>query len=279
VHPDRGRAEALAAAGITTCSSATRLIAPTKLQRVMTALAQRLHERGGRLAIAVDSDEGIARLAQAMRARPRTLADVVRQVDISQEPLRRGAGAAVLERCARWRRMRLFCATPACRPTTAAPSTCARWPSAARPSAPAPSGCAPRARAAGRGRAGAAAGHRRAPAHLRLRGRQRPVGRIQPGSFLFMDAGYARNELTRPSPCSSRAVRSSRRSSAGRGPRRATPATRTTPSTAACRPCTPCPASPRWWCTTAATRPASCAPWRLPAASCAPCRRWATPCG
>ena len=58
-------AEALAAGGITDIFISNEIIAPTKLARV-AALAQSLNAQGGRLAIAVDSEEGIKRLAKAM---------------------------------------------------------------------------------------------------------------------------------------------------------------------------------------------------------------------
>ena len=58
-------AEALAAQGVTNLYISNEVIAPAKLQRV-AALAHRLAADGGQLAIAVDSLEGIQRLAHAM---------------------------------------------------------------------------------------------------------------------------------------------------------------------------------------------------------------------
>ncbi len=59
-------AEALAAGGVRNIFISNEVIAPAKLARV-AALAKQLNAQGGRLAIAVDSAEGIARLAQALQ--------------------------------------------------------------------------------------------------------------------------------------------------------------------------------------------------------------------
>lgn len=59
-------AEALAAGGITNIFISNEVIAPLKLARV-AALAKALSAEGGRLAICVDSEEGVTRLAQAMQ--------------------------------------------------------------------------------------------------------------------------------------------------------------------------------------------------------------------
>ena len=60
-------AEAMADGGVTDIYISNQVVAPLKLRRV-AALAQRLRDAGGRLAIAVDSLEGIERLAAAMAA-------------------------------------------------------------------------------------------------------------------------------------------------------------------------------------------------------------------
>ncbi|MFD2377279.1 DSD1 family PLP-dependent enzyme [Ottowia pentelensis] len=75
-------AEALAAAGIDDLFISNQVVAPAKLQRV-AALAALLAARGGRLAIAVDSEGGIARLARAMQDST-TAIDVFVEVDIGQ---------------------------------------------------------------------------------------------------------------------------------------------------------------------------------------------------
>ncbi len=186
-------AEALAAAGIHDLFISNEVIAPTKLQRV-AALAQRLHERGGRLAIAVDSDEGIARLAQATRAAPAGGIEVFVEVDIGQGRCGVAPGAAVLERVR----------------TLAAHAPVLRY-----AGLQAYHGGAQHLRTVAERRAaiGASAERLRATgALLAAAGLAPPLvtgagtgtfaceaasglwGEIQPGSFLFMDADYARNE-------------------------------------------------------------------------------------
>jgi D-serine deaminase-like pyridoxal phosphate-dependent protein len=79
-------AEALAAAGVTDIYISNEVIDAAKLQRVV-ALAQRLQAAGGRLAIAVDSLEGIARLAAAVESHTtsgQALLDVFVEIDIGQ---------------------------------------------------------------------------------------------------------------------------------------------------------------------------------------------------
>jgi hypothetical protein len=80
-------AEALAAAGVTDIYISNEVIDAAKLQRV-AALAQRLQAAGGRLAIAVDSLEGIARLAAAFEALAAgtmpPLVDVFVEIDVGQ---------------------------------------------------------------------------------------------------------------------------------------------------------------------------------------------------
>jgi D-serine deaminase-like pyridoxal phosphate-dependent protein len=80
-------AEALAAQGITNLYISNEVIAPGKLARV-AALAAHLQQAGGRLAIAVDSPLGVARLAQAVDAvmvpGPGDLIDVLVELDVGQ---------------------------------------------------------------------------------------------------------------------------------------------------------------------------------------------------
>ena len=79
-------AEALAAAGVDDIYISNEVVAPLKLKRV-AALARTLGARGGRLAIAVDSLEGVQRLAEAVAAllpdAPSVL-DVFIEIDIGQ---------------------------------------------------------------------------------------------------------------------------------------------------------------------------------------------------
>jgi D-serine deaminase-like pyridoxal phosphate-dependent protein len=75
-------AEALAAGGISDVFISNQIIGTPKLRRV-AALAHQLKARGGQLAIAVDSAEGIERLAQAMQLTNVSI-DVFVEVDIGQ---------------------------------------------------------------------------------------------------------------------------------------------------------------------------------------------------
>jgi len=76
-------AEALAEAGIDNLYISNEVIAPAKLQRVAT-LARSLQAHGGRLAIAVDSLLGIERLAQALGT-GENLIDVFVELDVGQK--------------------------------------------------------------------------------------------------------------------------------------------------------------------------------------------------
>lgn len=76
-------AEALAAGGVHDLYISNEVIAPAKLQRV-AALARQLQAHGGRLAIAVDSLLGIEHLAQAMGA-GKDLIDVFIELDVGQK--------------------------------------------------------------------------------------------------------------------------------------------------------------------------------------------------
>jgi D-serine deaminase-like pyridoxal phosphate-dependent protein len=81
-------AEIMVAGGVTDVYISNEVIAPAKLARV-AALAQKLAALGGRLAIAVDSTEGVIRLAQAMtEARSATgvatVIDVFVEIDVGQ---------------------------------------------------------------------------------------------------------------------------------------------------------------------------------------------------
>jgi len=76
-------AEALAAGGVADIYISNEVIAPAKLQRVAT-LVRDLNARGGRLAIAVDSLLGIDNLAQAMGTGA-NLIDVFVELDVGQQ--------------------------------------------------------------------------------------------------------------------------------------------------------------------------------------------------
>ena len=91
-----GEAEALAEGGMTDLFISNEVLALPKLHRV-AALAYRLQAQGGQLAIAVDSALGIERLAQAMRL-TNAVIDVFVEVDIGQGRCGVAPGAPVLER-------------------------------------------------------------------------------------------------------------------------------------------------------------------------------------
>lgn len=77
-------AEALAAGGVTNLYISNEVLAAGKLLRT-ARLAAQLAARGGRLALAVDSEEGIARLAEAMRVAGSDAGiDVFVEIDVGQ---------------------------------------------------------------------------------------------------------------------------------------------------------------------------------------------------
>ena len=77
-------AEALAAGGVEDITITNQVIAHPKLLRV-ARLAAHLQTQGGRLALAVDSPEGIQRLAEAMaQAAPQARIDVLVEIDVGQ---------------------------------------------------------------------------------------------------------------------------------------------------------------------------------------------------
>jgi D-serine deaminase-like pyridoxal phosphate-dependent protein len=75
-------AEALAAGGVRDVYVSNEVVAPAKLARV-AALSRALAAAGGRLAIAVDSAEGIARLGDAVRAAGAEV-DAFVEIDVGQ---------------------------------------------------------------------------------------------------------------------------------------------------------------------------------------------------
>ena len=187
-----GEAEALAAGGVNDIFITNELLAVGKLRRV-AALAHQLATRGGQLAIAVDSSEGIQRLAQAMRL-TRAVIDVFIEIDIGQGRCGVPPGDAAVAlarqlsdassslryaglqayhggvqhlRGVAERRQALAAAAERLRTTCAALAAAGLAP--------------PLVSGAGTGSFGieAASGL---------------WGEIQPGSFLFMDADYLRNE-------------------------------------------------------------------------------------
>ena len=77
-------AEALAEGGVLDITITNQVIAHPKLLRV-ARLAAHLQTQGGRLALAVDSAEGVQRLAEAMaQAAPQARIDVLVEIDVGQ---------------------------------------------------------------------------------------------------------------------------------------------------------------------------------------------------
>ena len=77
-------AEALAAGGVRDITITNQVIAHPKLLRV-ARLSAWLQAQGGRLALAVDSADGVQRLAEAMaQAAPRARIDVLVEIDVGQ---------------------------------------------------------------------------------------------------------------------------------------------------------------------------------------------------
>jgi D-serine deaminase-like pyridoxal phosphate-dependent protein len=76
-------AEALAAGGVDDIYISNEVIAPSKLKRV-AALARTLRARGGRLAIAVDSQHGVQVLAQTLLGNAPGMIDVFVELDVGQ---------------------------------------------------------------------------------------------------------------------------------------------------------------------------------------------------
>ncbi len=186
-------AEALAAGGVRDLFISNEVIAPAKLLRV-ARLAARLAADGGRLAIAVDSPEGIARLAEAMDAAgSSTGIDVFVEIDVGQGRcgVPPGPEAAALARAVAARPRLRFAGLHAYQ------------------------GGAQHLRAAAERRAAIAhAVHAAAGTRALIEAAGLPVplvtgagtgtlvheatsgvyGELQAGSFLFMDADYAANE-------------------------------------------------------------------------------------
>jgi len=81
-------AEALLAGGVRNIYISNQVIAPAKLKRVaQMVITLNAHEKPGRLAIAVDSAEGVRRLAEALRAAcgdSQAVIDVFVEIDVGQ---------------------------------------------------------------------------------------------------------------------------------------------------------------------------------------------------
>jgi D-serine deaminase-like pyridoxal phosphate-dependent protein len=190
-------AEALAAAGVSDIYISNQVIAPAKLQRV-AALARELAARGGRLAIAVDHLQGVEALAQALGTGEH-LIDVFIELDVGQKRCGVAEPADVLplaQAIARHRALRLAGLQAyngraqhlrsvaerraALNEVIARVQEARRVVEAAGLSLPLVTG-------AGSGTFG-------------LEATSGVFGELQAGSYLFMDADYARNEADPAQP-------------------------------------------------------------------------------
>lgn len=191
-------AEALAAGGVNDIFISNEVIAPHKLQRV-AALAHTLQSRDGRLAIAVDSLHGVQALAQAIGPAAENLIDVFIELDVGHgrcgvttpdaalalaraiqpHPALRFAGLQAYHgRAQHLRRVQERHAAFAS-VLRIVQNTCAQLEAAGLP--------APLVTGAGSGTFG-------------LEANSGVYGELQAGSFLFMDADYARNEADPAQP-------------------------------------------------------------------------------
>ena len=196
-------AEAMAEGGVRNIYISNEVVAPAKLARV-AALAHRLAAEGGQLAIAVDSAEGVTRLAEAMNEARREhgkaeIVDVYVEIDVGQGR----------------------CGVPPGAPAVALAHEVRKHPALRFAGLQAYHGKAQHIRtAAGRRDAiGAAASQAAMTRELIEKDGVRVelvtgagtgsmacetasgvYGELQPGSFLFMDADYAQNERDAAQP-------------------------------------------------------------------------------
>ncbi|MEQ6434681.1 DSD1 family PLP-dependent enzyme [Comamonas sp. w2-DMI] len=91
-------AEALAEGGVNNIFISNEVVSPAKLERV-ARLAKTLYARSGRLAIAVDNAEGVARLARAMQEAKAAngAIDVLVEINVGQNRCGVAPGAAAVE--------------------------------------------------------------------------------------------------------------------------------------------------------------------------------------
>lgn len=184
-------AEVMAAGGIRDVYISNEVIAPHKLARV-AALAARLAQDGGRLGIAVDSAQGIAALASAMDAAEAPTIDVYVEIDVGQGRCGVPPGAAAVplaQQIAMHRRLRFAGLQAYHGKAQHARDVDERHALIARAAQDVQRTCAalrdagiavPLVTGAGSGT-------------LACEAASGVWGELQPGSFLFMDADYARN--------------------------------------------------------------------------------------
>lgn len=186
-------AEALAAGGVHDLYISNELLAGSKLLRA-ARLAAQLAARGGRLALAVDSLEGIARLAEAMEvAGSEAGIDVLVEIDVGQGRCGVPPGPAVVELAqAVQRHARLrFAGLQAYHGRAQHLRTPAERREAIAQAVAAAAETRGMLETAGLPVGLITGGGTGTLVHEAASG---VYGEIQPGSFLFMDADYARNE-------------------------------------------------------------------------------------
>lgn len=186
-------AEALAAGGVRDITLTNQVIAYPKLLRV-ARLAARLQAQGGRLALAVDSTEGITRLAEAMaQAAPQTRIDVFVEIDVGHWRCGVAPGEAALalaQAVARLTQLR-FAGLQAFQGRAQHMRSAAQRRAVATAAAQAVHATRALIQAAGLAVPLVTGGGTGTLVHEAASG---VYGELQAGSFLFMDADYARNE-------------------------------------------------------------------------------------
>ncbi|MEJ7928599.1 DSD1 family PLP-dependent enzyme [Ramlibacter sp. AN1015] len=196
-------AEALAAGGVQDIYISNEVIAPAKLARV-AALAHQLAAVGGQLAIAVDSEEGVRRLAEAMNAQraagaAAAVIDVFVEIDVGQGRcgVPPGTPAVALVHAIRRHAALRFAGLQAyhgraqhlrgARERRDAVAAVVRAVQASCAAIEAEGVTVPLVTGAGTGT-------------LVCEAASGVFGELQPGSFLFMDVDYARNERDAAQP-------------------------------------------------------------------------------
>ena len=198
-------AEALTAGGVNDIFITNELLAASKLLRA-ASLAAQLAARGGRLALAVDSAEGVARLAEAMQvAGSNAGIDVFVEIDVGQGRcgLPPGPEAVALAQAITAQPRLRFAGLQAYHGSAQHLRSCAER----RAAIAGATALAAKARslieAAGLGLPLVTGSGTGTLVHEAASG---VYGELQPGSFLFMDADYARNEREPAQPAFEQAL-------------------------------------------------------------------------
>ncbi|QIL43091.1 DSD1 family PLP-dependent enzyme [Acidovorax sp. HDW3] len=198
-------AEALAAGGVNDIFLTNELLAASKLLRA-ASLAAQLAARGGRLALAVDSAEGVARLAEAMQVAGSSAGiDVFVEIDVGQGRcgLPPGPEAVALAQAITAQPRLRFAGLQAYHGSAQHLRSCAER----RAAIAGATALAAKARslieAAGLGLPLVTGSGTGTLVHEAASG---VYGELQPGSFLFMDADYARNEREPAQPAFEQAL-------------------------------------------------------------------------